>query len=156
MKLVLSEYQEGVVKEVEHSYDPKELDLEFVDLHYARPLQMKGTVEKGQDTLTFRGEIRSEVENMCGRCLKQTPRKLKKDFEFYYETYGKEFVDTTDDIRETLILDHPPAYVCKESCKGLCPQCGVNRNEKTCKCPPETRNRVFANLKNLLKGKKEK
>jgi uncharacterized protein len=24
--------------------------------------------------------------------------------------------------------------LCRDDCKGLCPQCGVNRNHKSCEC----------------------
>ena len=53
MKLILVNFKEGERTEVEEQYDPKALDLEFVDLKYLSPLQMKGYVEKGSDTLFF-------------------------------------------------------------------------------------------------------
>ena len=40
-------------------------------------------------------------------------------------------------LREELILRVPDYVVCSESCRGLCPSCGVNLNETTCECVPE-------------------
>jgi uncharacterized protein len=37
-------------------------------------------------------------------------------------------------VREHLLLALPIAPRCKESCKGLCPVCGINKNEAECTC----------------------
>lgn len=155
MLLKLQDYKEGEVYNVEHTYNPKELDVEFVDLHYSKPLILEGTVEKGHDVLTFRGQIHSEMELMCGRCLKTLKSDVDKEFELFFETKGLEIVDTTDEIRETLILDHSLAYICSEACKGLCPVCGTNRNEKNCKCETPSGHESLAQLKDIWKKKKE-
>ena len=153
MKIILADYKEGFPVSVAETYDPKKLDLEFVDLKYAAPLKMSGVIEKAHDTVTFQGKLVSKVENLCGRCLNKVPAKLEKNFELYYETAGREVIETLDDLREILILDHQLAFVCAEKCKGLCPNCGVNRNETKCRCESQTKNNVFGELKNLLKKK---
>ncbi len=158
MNLRLMDYNEGVEVFVQKDYDPRELDLEFVDLKYSKPLSMEGTVEKGADTLVFRGQLTSEIERICGRCLKHIPTTLEQPFELYYEIQGKEFVDTTDDLREVLILEHPIIFVCQENCKGLCPQCGINLNEGNCRCAPKPvpARGAFVQLKQLWEKKQEK
>ena len=159
MKIVLSEYKEGVPREVEEKYNGAELDVEFVDMHYTRPVEMHGTVEKGPDTVTFKGHLTSEVETTCGRCLVGMKRPFDAEFDIYLETKDLEVIDAMEDIREVLLLEHDLAYTCREDCKGLCPQCGVNRNEKACKCQSstgKTENKAFSALKNLLKKNKEK
>jgi uncharacterized protein len=42
-----------------------------------------------------------------------------------------------DAIREELILGTDRFVVCDPDCQGLCPQCGVNRNQETCQCTLE-------------------
>jgi uncharacterized protein len=155
MKIILVDYKEGVPVSVEETYDPKKLDIEFVDLKYTKPLQMTGVVEKASDTITFSGTLKSRIEKLCGRCLKQLSAPLEKDFVLYYETAGKDVIDTIDDLRETLILDHSLAYVCSAACKGLCPHCGGDRNEKNCRCEIKVKNNAFGELKKLLKKKKD-
>ena len=159
MKLRLVEYKEGVITEVHNDLDPKQMDVEFVDLRYTAPLYLEGTVEKGLDTLTFRGHLTSDQEHLCGRCLKSIVTPLDKPFEFFYETKGKEIIETLDDLRETLILDHPLSFVCSEGCKGLCPSCGANLNETRCRCetqvpapPPAS---PFSELQKMWKTRKE-
>jgi uncharacterized protein len=36
--------------------------------------------------------------------------------------------------RDAVLLELPLAPLCADDCLGLCPQCGVNRNEETCAC----------------------
>jgi uncharacterized protein len=38
--------------------------------------------------------------------------------------------------RDAVLLELPLAPLCKEDCRGLCPQCGANLNLDTCSCAP--------------------
>ena len=158
MKFILARLTEGEPEDVEEILNPQELDLEFPDWKYAKPLRLSGTVEKGQDSLAFRGHLVSSIEQECGRCLVQVPRQLDKPFDLFYEIKGKDEIDCTDDIREVLILEHPISFLCRESCRGLCPHCGINRNESRCSCRESgTKKSPFADLKqDLDRRKKEK
>lgn len=159
MRIHLSDYQEGAVVDVEAVYDPKQLDLEFVDLHYTGDLKLKGQIQKEKDTLTFRGCMAGRIEQVCGRCLKRIVGKISKDFTLYYEIKGQEIIDTTDDLRETLILDHPVTFLCSETCRGLCPVCGADFNETTCRCKESPRPGSLTSLKEVWdktkKGRKK-
>ena len=126
--------QDGFPERVHQEYNPKDLDLEFVDLTYLEGVTMNGTVEKSRDTLTFRGNLMSRVEHACARCLKRVEEKLDHPFEMVYDLQGKEELDTLEDIREILILDHPIRFLCREECPGLCPRCGADLNEGPCGC----------------------
>ncbi len=134
MKLVLRDYSEDELISVSQDYDPKELDLEFVDLKYTDKLRLEGQVLKSSESLHFWGELNAPVERICGRCVIPVKDKIDQPFDLYYEIKGLEEIETLDDLRETLIVDHPVQYVCRQSCKGLCPQCGANLNEKACRC----------------------
>jgi uncharacterized protein len=46
---------------------------------------------------------------------------------------GKE-IDLDPIVREQIVLAMPGYPLCKESCKGLCPVCGGNLNERECGC----------------------
>lgn len=43
-------------------------------------------------------------------------------------------IDLEPLFREQFVLAIPYAPLCKEDCKGLCPQCGIDRNTGTCSC----------------------
>ncbi len=134
MQIRLVDYKEGVAKRVHEDYNPKRLELEFVDWAYTQPLHMEGSVEKGMDTVTFRGRLDSEIDQSCGRCLAVRHRRLSVPFELFYEIAGREMIETLEDLREVCLLDHPLSFLCREDCRGLCSECGKNRNEENCAC----------------------
>ena len=39
-----------------------------------------------------------------------------------------------DFVREDIFLALPTKFLCREDCKGLCPQCGKNLNDGSCSC----------------------
>ena len=134
MKISISPLKEGTPKVVHEEYNPKDLELEFVDLSYLEPVVMDGTVEKLLNTLTFRGHLKSHVEHVCARCLEPVEEPIDHPFELVYDVLGKEELDAVDDIREMLILDHPLRFLCREDCQGLCPLCGSPLAKETCTC----------------------
>ena len=44
-------------------------------------------------------------------------------------------------MRDEILLALPINPLCKESCRGLCPVCGGNRNVTACDCKTERRRR---------------
>ena len=62
--------------------------------------------------------------------------------------YDGEVVDLEPLLREQFVLAVPFAPLCTESCKGLCPQCGIDRNAGTCQCEAPVDPRLAA-LKGL-------
>ncbi len=37
-------------------------------------------------------------------------------------------------VRDAVLLELPLAPLCRADCRGLCPQCGADRNEEDCRC----------------------
>jgi len=62
--------------------------------------------------------------------------------------YDGEAIDLEPLFREQFVLAVPFAPLCREDCKGLCPQCGTDRNTGTCSCEPPIDPRLAA-LKGL-------
>lgn len=48
--------------------------------------------------------------------------------------YEGEVVDLEPLLREQFVLAIPFAPLCREDCKGLCGQCGANKNAESCQC----------------------
>src|SRR5690606_12148532 len=48
--------------------------------------------------------------------------------------YDGDKIDLEPLLREQFVLAVPFAPLCAEECKGLCPQCGIDRNTGTCSC----------------------
>jgi uncharacterized protein len=44
------------------------------------------------------------------------------------------FIDLAPLVHDAILLDLPLAPLCRADCQGLCPYCGVDRNEARCDC----------------------
>jgi uncharacterized metal-binding protein YceD (DUF177 family) len=62
--------------------------------------------------------------------------------------FDGERIDLEPLFREQFVLAIPYAPLCAETCKGLCPQCGIDRNSASCACEPPIDPRLAA-LKGL-------
>jgi uncharacterized protein len=50
---------------------------------------------------------------------------------------------------EAVVLHEPQRILCKEDCRGLCPQCGIDRNESTCDCRTDSLDSRWEALRKL-------
>lgn len=99
--------------------------------------------------ILVRGEINGERSIQCARCLTQTLQPFCESFLESYSTKG-EIIDIMSLVKQTLALTEDIRFLCKEDCKGLCPQCGQNLNEGRCNCKAENLS-PFAVLKGKFK-----
>lgn len=60
-----------------------------------------------------------------------------------------EEIDLGGDVIDSLVLAIPAKLLCRESCAGLCVQCGANLNEGPCHCQKEQSDPRWQGLKNL-------
>lgn len=148
--------------------------VEFLDpkLKQVGSLKAAGKVELVIGSL---GEIRAKghlavlMEADCDRCLEAARIPIDSDFELYYrpvaDGYGEEValdegeaemgfyeaegIELNDVLREFVLLTLPMQRVCSESCKGICPVCGQNRNQTNCACQAAAVDDRWAALKSL-------
>lgn len=76
-------------------------------------------------------------------------RGLKAD-ELAVSFYQDERIDLSQMTLEQIVLALPMKPLCKADCRGLCPECGANRNTTRCACAPEDTDPRWATLKTLL------
>jgi uncharacterized protein len=60
-------------------------------------------------------------------------------------------IDISKTIHDVFILNRPIRLLCSDTCKGLCINCGINLNKKTCDCHKENIDPRLEKLKSLLK-----
>ncbi len=61
------------------------------------------------------------------------------------------FLGLREYFRQMFLASHGLKSLCSESCQGLCPDCGVNRNIEQCSCSNKKTDIRFAVLKDLQK-----
>ncbi len=62
--------------------------------------------------------------------------------------YKGDKIDISKIIEDNLITSLPHKILCKDDCKGLCPQCFANLNTQKCECKPLINN-AFACLNDI-------
>jgi len=136
------------------------------------PLEIRGTLTKEGRELFFRGTIRGRIFLECARCLELFPQAVDihwasewrilshpirtggRTTEAILEETESGWIqegalDLTDRILEEVILTIPIRPLCRESCLGLCPVCGENRNIHPCLCQKAEKEGPFSLLKKL-------
>jgi len=121
-------------------------------------------LESLSDGVVVNGELRVPWHGTCRRCLAPTGGVLACEVhELYqkvltdpdaFELVGDQ-LDLRPVVREVVLLDGPANPLCRPDCAGLCPTCGVNRNETACSCaapPADHRWAALDGLKDLLDG----
>ena len=90
-----------------------------------------GALVSGSAGVTIAGE--------CGRCLAPVSREVSAgEFRFFVETpSGLEICDISDDVRTEITLALPMNLLCRDDCRGLCPECGADLNREKCSCKPK-------------------
>jgi uncharacterized protein len=104
------------------------------------------------------GGVTAPWEGDCRRCLGPASGSLTMAVRELFETGSDEEetyrleddrIDLEPLVRDAVLLELPQAPVCAEACQGLCPTCGINRNEGTCQCEPTSRDPRWAALDQL-------
>ena len=117
---------------LEEEIDPKDLDIDIGVMHFPEPLSVRAEAWKDEDDLTLNVHVEGERNFTCSLCLEEFNNLFEKDFTLHYDIKGLEVLEIDQDIRDEIILEHPIRILCRADCKGLCPHCGANLNEKQC------------------------
>jgi uncharacterized protein len=103
-------------------------------------------LESAEGGVVANGTITTTYQAICGRCLTECSGDLVATVDhelfvrdqaidplgdFSYSIVGDE-MDLEPLVTDAVVLELPLAPLCKEDCAGLCPTCGVNRNEWDC------------------------
>ena len=143
------------------------------DFAFSGPLVLSVRIST-TDSLTYyvSGSVSFRISGECVRCLGEISHRQqtkisgvfafpeavarldlseqqREDEGIYRLESGQKAIDLTDLVRESLILDYPRYLKCSEDCKGLCPVCGCNLNEKDCGCLRQETDPRWAKLAEL-------
>lgn len=137
---------------------PVEADLpaddplwEGSDLRFAEPLRVRLVARvAGTGEIVVRGSLAGVLEEQCRRCLDPVRVPIDQSLTLVWGPADElgpgedgdvrplqprvSTLDLGEAIREELILGADRFVVCDPDCRGLCPWCGVNRNQETCEC----------------------
>ena len=158
----------------EVTYPSGEIEYLVNDLHQTGPLEAQGEAELLPNTLgeiRVRGHVKVVMEADCDRCLEKAAFPIDSDFDLFYRPekkpdhpgeeaaidageseigfYKGAGLQLEDILREHILLAMPMQRVCSETCQGICPVCGQNRNIAPCDCHPVIGDDQWAALRRL-------
>jgi uncharacterized protein len=175
MELNLEEAREGPV-DLSHCFSFDLERLERPEVVSLAPVEFRGRLTSSEVGFVVTGSVRFSGSIACSRCL--TPVNFegeepvswvfspepepkgatlqdevllnRDDFDIVHYREPRIFFDPF--IEEELQLEIPLKPLCGESCKGICPACGADRNNTECGCAVEEDSRWGA-LKVLTQKK---
>jgi uncharacterized protein len=183
MLLELSQFREPRVH-VARVYEPDAAGVvhgltpagEQEPFRLAGPVQLSFDVLKDGTHYRLVGRAVARLSLDCGRCLEPYDFPVDAPFDLLYVPhaenvaadeeaeveeddlgtayYRDERIDLGQLLREQLYLAIPMKPLCRESCRGLCPQCGTNFNTGACGCTQAWTDPRFEGL-SALAGKRD-
>lgn len=159
-------------KSFDLKFESSEIDLNSEFANVSGETLFKGKISNSDLRTIVEGEIKTEVELNCNRCLRIIPKKIEFSFKNAYilaENYTEEEeselenkdleisifegdkIDLSEVAGEQIALALPSQILCEIDCKGLCEKCGANRNLTNCKCIENDVDPRWAALENLIK-----
>ncbi len=151
----------GASQEVSFSENWKEIAGYPDVVVFLEPVKIEGILTNESGIMVLEATGQTEVELQCSRCL--APIQVKINFKlnekftsagiFNEETenFSGDCINLTDVIRRNMIAAMPIKVLCKEDCKGLCPKCGQDLNQKECGCDTTYFDPRFESLRALFK-----
>ncbi len=109
----------------------------------ADPVDVSVVLESVSEGILVSGTVRTRYVGECRRCLGAAGgdleiaiRELCTENPTDEESYplGTGILDLAPIVHDACILALPLAPLCSEECRGICPECGANRNLEQCSC----------------------
>jgi uncharacterized protein len=151
-------------------YQPEELNPVDERVSLSAPAAVNGKVQLAGNEVFVNGHLDTRAEVECDRCLKAVEIPVSADFTLEYIS-GSEYessgvaelteaemsvsvfdgkgIDVDEIVKEQVLLAVPTRMLCREDCKGICPECGNDRNTGECNCVTNDIDPRWAALKKL-------
>jgi uncharacterized protein len=160
--------------EFAHVYQPEALNPIDERVKVDGPTKIEGKIRTSGTEAFISGNISTRVQVDCDRCLKQIELPVNTDFALEYITGGEyeatkvaelteelmtvsvfdgEVIDVDEMVKEQILLSVPTRMLCKLDCRGICANCGADKNIGDCDCKTDEGDPRWAALRNLTSGK---
>ncbi len=131
--------------------DPEDTSSFLYGSVFPSPMKVQGEITNTAGYMRMQLHASVDYVTPCARCLTPVsgafildlektvaPRSLLGDLtddkldDFAILEDG--FLDMDEQIRQQAEMEFPARVLCREDCKGLCPQCGCDLNTQSCTC----------------------
>lgn len=131
---------DGAVLALDYDYD-------IEDASVATPVHVKGEIFNKTGIVSLKAKATFDYSTECALCCKPLIRHATipvhhvlltelhdEDFDDLYVQIENMRLNVDELVTEDIWLAIPARFVCREDCKGLCPQCGADLNDGPCGC----------------------
>ncbi len=136
----------GVMRVVQQKVcAPEGFGLELIGVPPGAELSLNLRLESVSEGVLVSGTVSGPLSGECGRCLRPISAMVDVSIQELY-AYPDSVTDVTSDddevgrlmddlidlepvLRDTVVLSLPNNPLCRQDCPGLCPECGVPRDE---------------------------
>jgi uncharacterized protein len=138
--------QPGLSRKIETSLDAA--DLGVTDDRVAGIVDIVLDAVSSIDGIVVAGSISTPWRVPCRRCLSDVAGTARIEVdEVYQDEVGDDDafqiegdqIDMAPAVREYVLLELPDGPLCRADCAGICPVCGVDRNQVSCACDTTVR-----------------
>lgn len=138
-----------------HVYRPEELNPIDERVTLIEPAAVTGEIRLAGNEVFVNGHIDTRAQVECDRCLQPVQAPVNTDFQLEFIS-GSDYeanpvaelteaemsvsifdgagIDVDEIVKEQILLTVPTRLLCREDCKGICPECGADRNSGECDC----------------------
>ncbi|MBQ0111055.1 MAG: DUF177 domain-containing protein [Oscillospiraceae bacterium] len=112
-----------------------------------KPVKLEGEIKRRAGVVFFDATALVTVTAPCDRCCTECDEVLtlklsqvivkqleNEDDSDSYVLSPDMKIDLYDFIFGETVMNLPSLHLCKDDCKGLCPDCGANLNTQNCNC----------------------
>jgi len=148
------------------------LDLDYITFNKQKISLVDGIsvdisiAESNEQNVNVSGNIKADLQLNCDRCNVPLNYSLYVEFSKLInlgETDGTEdefegivsgnMLDVNSLALNEIYLNFPMKVLCMETCEGICHNCGINLNKKSCTCEKNDIDPRWLGLKNLYNEK---
>jgi uncharacterized protein len=150
---------------------PDEAGIEPDEADLTGPIVLEGDFIRADSQVEIQARLRTAVRLVCDRCLAELERGIDASVRLLFEKRGRRrqpgpaekgadqdglmyydgrTLDLAEEIRQVVLLEVPWHPLCRVDCKGLCPQCGKDRNLGDCGCAKRQESNRWTTLRKLI------
>jgi len=137
----------------------------YDDMPLGGPLALAGLAENIAGEIHVTGQLSASLILRCSRCGAAIAQDLSIPFEEIYSSqdappdqtgerdkhvFSGAGADLTPEALRALFAELPMKPLCREDCRGLCPQCGAELNLGQCSCASQEIDPRWKKLLNML------
>ncbi len=136
-------------------------------------VRVGGSLRKSSNQFFLTGRVIGTYVSQCDRCLVEVRQEIDVPINVYYITADEASASAQEEaevevrtlhpdehaivldeeVRQSISVEMPVKVLCREECRGLCPNCGADLNQGECGCSSEDIDPRWTRLAELFKGR---